>query len=152
MLMAETRRRRRSIFDLIGDYVEELETLSEELSGAAMAERPSWDLRSCCIEPLCNVFVAADEVVVTADLPNTDPAKIKVEQINKDALEIKAEMKRKIRFDEFGITYRQGEFQFFRCQTHIPVSVDIKRMKTKFKRGILEVHLPRKRGYRIKGE
>jgi len=150
--MAEIRRRRRSILDLIGDYLEDLETLSEEFGGVAMFERPSWDLRSCCIEPLCSVFVAADEVVVTADLLNTHPDTIKVEQVNRDTLEIRAEMKRKIRFNEFGITHRQGEFQFFRCQTHIPVSVEAKRMQTRFKRGILEVHLPRKKGYRIKVE
>jgi len=147
--MAETRRRRRLIFDLISDYLEDLETLSEELGEVAMAEHPSWDLRSCCIEPLCSVFVAADEVVVTADLPYTDPDKVKVEQVNRNTLEIKAEMKRKISFHEFGVTHRKGEFQFFRCLTHIPVSVDAKKMRTRFKRGILEVHLPRKRGIRI---
>lgn len=150
--MAETRRKRRSIFDLISDYIEDLRTLSEELGEVAMAERPSWDLRSCCIEPLCNVFVTADEVVVTADLPNTNPDTIKVEPLTSDVLEIKAEMKRKIRFDEFGITHRRGEFQYFRCQTRIPVPVETKRMKTQFKHGILEVHLPRKKGYRIKVE
>jgi len=146
MLMAETRRRRRSILDLISDYLAELETLSEELGEVAMVERPSWDLRLCCIEPLCSVFVAADAVVVTADLPNTNPDTIRVEQVNRDTLEIRAEMRRKIRFNEFGITHRQGEFQFFRCQTYIPVPVEVKRLKTKFKRGILEVHLPRKKG------
>ena len=149
--MVENRRRRRSIFDLISDYVEDFELLSEEME-RGFAERPSWDTRSCCIEPLCSVFVAADEVVVTADLPNTNPDTIKVEQVNKDTLEIRAEMKRKVRFEEFGITHRKGEFSFFRCQTHIPVAVDAKRMKTQFKRGILEVHLPRKKGVRIKVE
>jgi HSP20 family molecular chaperone IbpA len=128
--------------------MEDLESFYEELSEEAMAEHPSWDLKSCCIEPLCNVSVAAEEVVVTCDLPSTNPDTIKVEQVGKDTLEIRAEMKRKIRFDEFGITHRQGEFQFFRSQTHIPVPVDAKRMKTKFKHGILEVHLPRKKGYR----
>jgi len=149
--MAENRRRRRSLFDLISDYVEDFEALSEEME-RAFAERPSWDTRSCCIEPLCSVFVAADEVVVTADLPNTNPDTIKVEPVTKDLLEIRAEMKRKVSFEEFGITHRKGEFSFFRCQTRIPVAVDVKRMKTQFKRGILEVHLPRKKGYRIKVE
>ena len=117
-----------------------------------VAERPSWDVRSCCLEPLCNVHVAADEVVVTADLPNIAPETIKVEQVSKRTLEIKAEMKRKIHFKEFGITHRQGEFQFFWCQTHIPVPVGTKKMKKEVKRGILEVHLPRKKGYLIKVE
>jgi len=130
--------------------MEDLEALSEELGEVTMTERPSWDLKLCCIEPLCNVFVAANEVVVTADLPNTDPDTIKVDQVNKGTLEIKAKMKRKIRFHEFGITHRQGEFQFFRCQIPLPVPVNVKQMTTKFKRGILEVHLPRKKGQRIK--
>jgi HSP20 family protein len=150
--MAESRRRRRSIFDLISDYMEDLEALSEDLFESEMTERPSWDLRSCCIEPLCNVSEAAGEVVVTADLPYTDPDTIKVEQIDGNTLEISADIKRKIDFNEFGVTHRQGEFQHFRCQVNIPVPVDVKRMKTKFKRGILTVHLPRKKGYRIKVE
>jgi len=149
--MIENRRRRRSLSDLMKDYIDELEALSEELSDDVVG-RPSWDLRSCCVEALCNVSVTPDEVVVTADLPNTNPDTIKVEPITKELLEIKAEMKRKVRFNEFGITHRQGEFQFFCCQTRIPVPVDTKRMKTQFKRGILEVHLPRKKGYRIKVE
>jgi len=148
----QERRRRRSIFDLIRDYVEDIEALAEELLEPAFAERPSWDTRSCCLEPLCNVFVTPDEVIVTADLPNIHPDTIKVTPISADALEIRAEMRRKIRFDEFGITHRKGEFQFFRCQTNIPVPVNMDRIKTEFKRGILEIHLSRKKGYRIKIE
>ena len=144
------RQRRRSIFDLIKEYIEDVEALAEEFLEPTFAERPSWDVKSCCLEPLCSVFVAPDEVIVTADLPNINPDTIKVKPISADALEIKAEMKRKISFDEFGITHRKGEFQFFRCQIGIPVRVNIDRIKTQFKRGILEVHLPRKKGYRIK--
>jgi HSP20 family protein len=104
------------------------------------------------LEPLCSVFVTPDEVVVTADLPNINADTIEVTPIDEDTLEIKAEMKRSVRFDEFGLTHRAGEFRFFRCQTNIPVAVDMNRMKTEFKRGILEVRLPRKKGYRIKVE
>jgi HSP20 family protein len=143
------RRRRRSIFDLIRDYIEDIEALAEEFLEPTFAERPSWDTRSCCLEPLCSVFVTPDEVVVTADLPNINPDTIEVTPIGADALEIRAEMKRKIRFDEFGITHREGEFAFFRCQTSIPVPVDMDHIRTEFKRGILEIHLPRKKGYRI---
>ncbi len=146
------RQRRRSIFDLIRDYIEDIEALAEEFLEPAFAERPSWDVRSCCLEPLCSVFVTPDEVIVTADLPNINPDTIEVTPISADTLEIRAEMRRKIRFDEFGITHRKGEFQFFRCQTSIPVPVNMDRIKTEFKRGILEVHLPRKKGYRIKVE
>jgi HSP20 family protein len=151
-LMFETRRRRRSIFDLIRDYIEDIENMAEEFFERRFTERPSWDERTCCLEPLCSVFVTPDEVVVTADLPNINADTIEVTPIDEDTLEIKAEMKRSVRFDEFGLTHRAGEFRFFRCQTNIPVAVDMNRMKTEFKRGILEVRLPRKKGYRIKVE
>jgi len=133
------------------EHVEDLEAFADKLMESTL-ERPSWDLQSCCLEPLCSVFVSADEVVVTADLPNIDPKNIKVEPVEEDLIEITAKMKRKIHFTDFGITHRQGEFSAFRCQTSIPVSVDTKKMKTQFKRGILEVHLPRKKGYQIKVE
>jgi len=145
-------RRKRSIFEIIREHVEDLEAFADKLMESALMERPSWDLQSCCLEPLCSVFVSADEVVVTADLPNIDPENIKVEAAEEDLIEITAKMKRKLRFEDFGITHRQGEFSAFRCQTRIPVPVDTKKMKTQFKHGILEVHLPRKKGYRIKVE
>lgn len=147
-----TRRRRRSIFEIIREHVEDLEAAADELMESVFLERPSWDIQSCCLEPLCNVFVSVDEVVVTADLPNIDPQNIRVEAVGRDLIEITAKMRRKLYFEDFGITHRQGEFSAFRCQTRIPVPVDTRRMKTQFKRGILEVHLPRKKGYRIRVE
>jgi HSP20 family molecular chaperone IbpA len=143
-------RRRRDLFELMRSYFEDWETFADELLGSARMERPSWDIKSCCLEPLCNVFVAADEVVVTADLPNIDPKTINVEATNASTIEIKAGLKRKIRFHDLGITHREGEFTSFRCQTHIPVPVDMKKMEKRFKRGILEVRIPRKKGHRIK--
>lgn len=147
-----SRRRRRSIFEVMNEYMEDFRTWAEEIIESATAERPSWDIRSCCLEPLCNVFITIDEAIVTADLPNTDPKNIKVEAVSEDSIEIRAKMKRTLRFDDFGITHRRGEFSSFRCQVHIPVLVDTEQMQIDFKRGVLEVRLPRKKGYEIKIE
>jgi len=147
-----SRKRRRSIFDLMREYMEDFEAAAEEMAELAIAERPSWDARSSCLEPLCNVFVTADVVVVTADMPYTEPETVKVEAIGEDRLEIGAKMRQKLRFDDFGITHREGEFSSFRCQVRVPVPVNMKRMKVYFKRGILEIHLPRRRGHEIKVE
>jgi len=143
-------KRRKDLFELMRDYFKDWETFADELLESAIMERPSWDIESCCLEPLCNVFVSADEVVVTSDLPNIDPKSIKVEATSANTIEIKAGMKRKIRFRDFGITHREGEFTSFRCQVNIPVPVDVKKMKTRFKHGILEARIPRKKGYKIK--
>jgi len=144
-----SRRRRRSIFELIHEYMEEMESLAEEL---LPTEQPTWDIQAHTIEPLCNVFVAPDEVIVTADLPFSEPDSIKVEPIDRKTLEISAKMKRRVCCDDLGIFHQTGEFSTFNCQTRIPVPVDLGRRKAKFKKGILEIRLPRKKGYEIKVE
>ena len=146
------RSRRRSIFELMSEYRKEFETLADELMESTFVERPSWNTESCCLEPLCNVFVTPKEVIITADLPNAEHESVKVEALSEDLIEITAKMKRKMRFDDFGITHREGEFSSLRCQPRIPVPVDTKRMKISFKHGILEIRFPRKRGFKIKIE
>jgi HSP20 family molecular chaperone IbpA len=139
-------KRRRSIHDMIREYLDEVEKLKE---GWPPTERPSWNLRECTLEPLSTIFVTAKEVIITADLPYAQPHSVKVEPINDDRLEITAEMKHKVRFKDWGITHHEGEFSTFSCQARVPVPVDMKDMKTIFKRGMLEIRLPRKRVYKI---
>lgn len=62
------------------------------------------------LEPLCDIFVAADEMVATAYLPYTEPQTMKVEAVSEDLIEIAAKIKQKLRFDDFGITHRKGKF------------------------------------------
>ncbi len=142
-----SQRRRRSIFDLINEYVEEMESLAEEL---LPPERPSWDIQTHTIEPLCNVSVTPDEVIVTADLPFSEPDSIKVEPVDQKTLEIHSTIKRKVCCNDLGISHQKGEFSTFNCQTRIPVPVDMNKRKGRFKKGILEIRLPRKKGYEIK--
>jgi len=94
-------------------------------------------------------MVAPAEVTLTVDLPYAEENTIQVKPISKDTIEILAKMKRKVRFDDFGITHYKGEFQTLHCQTHIPVPVDMDKMEIRFKKGILEIRLPRKHGYEI---
>jgi HSP20 family protein len=142
----ENRKQKQSIFDMIREYLDEAERLKE---GIPSIERPSWDLQTCTLEPLSSIFVTAKEVIITADLPYAEPDSVKVEPINSDRLEITAEMRRKVKFEEMGIVHHKGEFSSFSCQTRLPMPVDVKHMKTSFKRGLLEIRIPRKRSYKI---
>ena len=144
-------RRRRSIFDIIREHVDELEAIAEEMLDQ-LVERPSWDASTHSLEPLCDVSVAPDKVIVTADLPKADPQSIRVSGISDDLIEITAKMRVKINFEDFGVTHRRGEFSRFSCRVPLPVPVDTSRAKARFRRGILEIILPRKRGYEIKVE
>ncbi|MEM3442365.1 MAG: hypothetical protein QXM86_00705, partial [Candidatus Bathyarchaeia archaeon] len=95
-------RRRRSIFDLIDEYFENLEEAFSHLT-ESMLERPSWDRKTCTIEPLRDIIVTPTEVIVTVDLPYTEENTIRVRPVSKDSIEISAQMRRKISFNDFGM-------------------------------------------------
>ena len=143
------KQRKRSIFNTSNEYIEEVEKLEDELQAPAMMEGPSWNTEAFCLHALSNVLITSREVVVTADLPNIEPESVKVEVRNEDYIDITAKMKKKVRFEEWGIYHRQGEFSSLRCQGRIPVSVDASQMKISLKGGILEVRFPRKEKYEI---
>jgi len=136
-------KRRRSIFDIVSEYFEDLQERTERFR-EVLIEKPSWNHRACTMEPLRNIMVTPTEVVVTVDLPYAEENKIRVKPISQDTIEILAKMKRKIRFDDFGITHYEGEFETLHCQTCVPVPVYMDKMELRFKKGILEIHLPRK--------
>jgi len=141
-------KRKRSIFDVIDEYFEDLEEWAERFR-ETLVERPSWNQKACTMEPLRDIMVTPTEVIVTADLPYTEENMIQVKPLDKNVIQISANMKRKIRLDDFGITHHRGEFQKLQCHTRIPVPVDMDKMEIRFKKGILEIRLPRKHEYEI---
>ena len=141
-------KRKRSIFEIINEYFEDLQERTERFI-EALIEKPSWNRGACTMEPLRNIMVTPTEVIVTVDLPYAEENTIRVKPISRDTIEILAKMKRKVRFDDFGITHYEGEFETLCCQTRVPVSVYMDKMELRFKKGILEIHLPRKHEYEI---
>jgi HSP20 family molecular chaperone IbpA len=136
-------RKKRSVFDMIDAYFDDLEKWAEELEGT-FVERPSWNLKNCSIEPLREIMVTPIEVIATVDLPYTEKKAIRVKPLSDTSLEISAKMKRKIRLDDLGVTHCKGEFHKFHCHMRLPVKVNMNKMVTHYKKGILEIHLPRK--------
>jgi HSP20 family molecular chaperone IbpA len=138
------KKRRSTPIDFDG-YFQDLKREFEEW-GTMLDERPSWNQKTSTIEPLRNMIVTPTEVIVTVDMPFTKEDTLQVKALGEDMLEISAKMKRKITFKEMGITHRIGEFQSFHFKSRIPVPVQMKKMKIRFKKGMLEVHLPRRNG------
>jgi HSP20 family molecular chaperone IbpA len=136
-------KRRRPISEIIDEYFTDLETWAEGVS-AAFGERPSWNLRECSLEPLREMVVTPKEVLVTVDLPFTNKNGVKVKPVGNSFLEISAKLNKIVRLDDLGVTHRRGEFQRYHCQLRIPVPVNMKKMAVNYKKGMLEVHLPRK--------
>ena len=136
-------KKNRTIWDMLTDYFGDLDEEYEKWKGSL--ERPSWNLKACTIEPLHDLKITPTEVVVTVDLPLTIESKVHVTPVDGNVLEVSAEMKRKVRFSELGITHCKGEFQKFHSHSRIPVPVDMKKMQIQYKKGLLEIRLTRKR-------
>lgn len=137
-------KKKRSFYDAIQDYFNDMDREMERWH-EAMIERPSWNYRTSTMEPLKDMRVTPTEVIVTVDLPMTKKASVQVKPVDENTLEISAKMRRKVTFKEFGITHHEGEFEKFQCRTSIPVPVQMKKLDIKFKKGLLELHIPRKR-------
>jgi HSP20 family molecular chaperone IbpA len=137
-------RKKDSFADAVDRYFEDVERELDRWR-ESLVDRPSWNLKTSAMEPLRNITVMPTEVVVTVDLPLTKESSLKVKALDESTLEISAQMKRKMTFKELGITHHKGEFQKFHCHMRVPVPVQMNKMKTKFKKGMLEIHIQRKR-------
>ncbi len=135
---------KRSIFDIMGEYVEDVNALADQLAESAFTEGPSWNTETCCLQALSNIFVTSTEVIITVDLPNIEPESVKIETVDENLIQITATMKKKVKFTDLGICHRQGEFSSLRCQDKIQVAIDAEKMENSFTGGVLEVRFPRK--------
>jgi HSP20 family molecular chaperone IbpA len=136
------RKKRRSP-NVVGEYFGEIEEWVERMD-ETLAQKPSWNLKDCTMEPLREINMTATEVIVTVDLPLTQESAVQVRPTD-NSLEISAKMRRKLHLHELGISYHRGEIQKFHCHIRIPVPVNMDRMSIKYKKGMLEVHMPLKR-------
>jgi HSP20 family molecular chaperone IbpA len=105
----------------------------------------SWNVAAACIQPLYNLFVTAEEVVLTVDLPYVEQKGVNLKCPTADSIEVYAKTKRKITFKDLGIKHRHGEFTCYHTIIRMPVPVNEKRATKKFKRGLLEVRIPRRK-------
>jgi HSP20 family molecular chaperone IbpA len=136
-------RRKRSFTDIVDRYFADLDREFERWR-ETFIERPSWNLKAGTMEPLKDMQVTPTEVAITMDLPLTMEKSLQVKPLDEETLEISAKMKRTVRFKELGITHHKGEFQSFHSHMQVPVPVQMDKMKIKFKKGLLQIHIPRK--------
>lgn len=88
-------------------------------------------------------MVTSNEVFLTVDLPYVNVKRVKLSCPTDDSIEVYAETSKKITFKDLGIKHRHGEFTSYHAIVHMPVPVNEKKITKKFKRGVLEVHIPR---------
>jgi HSP20 family molecular chaperone IbpA len=103
----------------------------------------SWNETAESIEPLYNITVGSGEVIVTMDLPYVNPEEVTLKLPADDVIEVYANTKRRITFADMGVRHRRGQFKSYHTRIHMPVPVVESGITSKFKRGVLEIRLPR---------
>ena len=128
---------RKHILDAVDEYFKRAEFMVERVLIS------TWNEAAQCIEPLYNITVGSNEVIVTMDLPYVNPEEINLKLPADDTVEIDANTKRRITFADMGVRHRGGQFKSYHAVVHMPVPVVESGMTSRFKRGVLEIRLPR---------
>jgi len=129
--------RRKHLFEAMDEYFKRAEYMFERVFA------PGWNEAAQSIEPLYNIAVGSSEVILTVDLPYVNQEEVTLKVPADDTVEIYANTKRRITFADMGVRHRGGQFKSYHARVHMPVPVLESGMTSKFKRGVLEVRLPR---------
>ena len=114
--------------------------------GSLLARYRGWDLSwdlSGFLEPLIDIGERGDEIIITSDLPGVEKEDIEI-YATENTLEISARMKKEYCFKRWGTLQKGISFSSFRKVIELPSIVDIKNIKSRFHKGILEIRLPKK--------
>jgi HSP20 family molecular chaperone IbpA len=129
--------KKKQFFETMDEYFKRAEFMFERVLV------PSWNVVAQSIEPLYNISVGSNEVIVTVDLPYANHEEVTLKLPADDTVEVSANTKRRITFAEMGVRHRGGQFKSYHALIHMPVPVVESGMTSKFKRGVLEIRLPR---------
>ncbi len=129
--------KKKQLFETMDEYFKRAEFMFER------ALMPSWNEAAQSIEPLYNISVGSNEVIVTVDLPYVNHEEVTLKLPADDMVEVSANTKRRITFADMGVRHRGGQFKSYHARIHMPVPVVESGMTSKFKRGVLEIRLPR---------
>ena len=120
-----------------------IEDLLAEVEGAIL--RPSWSSADRCLEPLIEIDNRENEIIVTVDLPCVDKKEDISLEVSEDTLEIRAALKKAIRWERWGAVQKNIEFTAFKKVITLPEKVKPEEATAVFKRGVLRVRLPKVR-------
>jgi HSP20 family protein len=93
-------------------------------------------------EPPIEMFETASEIIVRAELPNTDPKAVDI-TVNEDIFTLKGDTKHEEEHKERNYFYREFVYGAFTRTIKLPVTVKGAEAKAVYKDGVLEVTMPK---------
>lgn len=140
-------RRRRSLGDIVREFIERIEEEIEELF-----EEELWDPTRREITPLADIYETPDEVIVTFDLPFVKSLEDIDLDLSYDSVSIKAKLCEPIKYENWIPRYRDIDYNCWTKEVKLPTAVNHSKAKIRFKNGILEIRLPKLKKRKIRVE
>jgi len=112
-----------------------LEATSREL------EESLFDVESKSLKPLIDIKLTNAEVTITFDLPFAAKEKISLTS-TEDSVSVEAKMRKPITMQMGGHLQKRVEFEKYTNKIRLPVKVDPRRARAKFRNGHLVVRFP----------
>ncbi|RLF17445.1 MAG: hypothetical protein DRJ66_00805 [Thermoprotei archaeon] len=118
----------------------EVRRFLEDIERYFELEQPMWCYETRSLEPLFTITETEEELIVTFDLPMVDKDSIKI-NATEESLEVEAKLRRAVP----GPRYLGSEvcFEKFRKTIRLPVKVDPRGARARYKDGILEIRFPK---------
>jgi len=118
------------VLDLLKDSTTELARVEREME-EMFGRFPTWPL-----------IDHADEIVLRADLPGLDEKDIEV-TVQDGTLVIRGQRKEETEEKKEDYYYSERSYGMFARTLTLPATVEADKVKATFKKGVLEVHLPK---------
>ncbi len=127
----------------IREEMEDLEREIDQIFEDFIYEKPMWDSRGECFEPLAQINYLKDMIVITIDLPYVRKENI-ILDVTPTVLRIEAKMDRPIMYERWGTIQRRCKFRGFKKEIKLLTEVVPEATKATFRNGYLVVELPKK--------
>jgi HSP20 family protein len=101
-----------------------------------------WSDRECVWAPAVDMIDHDDEIVLRADLPGLDEKDIEV-TVQDGTLAIRGQRKEETEEKKEDYYYSERSYGAFARTLTLPATVEADKVKATFKKGVLEVHLPK---------
>lgn len=108
--------------------------------GIGLARESAW-------YPAVDVIDRPDEVVVEAEIPGVDPERVEIE-VRDHELSIRGESRQQTERTDGGVFRSERRYGAFIRRVSLPAEVDGDQARARYRRGILEIHLPKRQGSR----
>ena len=133
-------RRRKTILNEFDEMERDVDEFFERIAASL---EPMWNIQDHTLKPLYELRETRESMILLVDLPYVEKEGIQL-RVDKHSIDLTAELRQPVRYERWGTSQRECEFNKLSTMIQLPTEVDPEAARAKFSNGILTVQLPKK--------